>query len=309
MSHRESEAETGLASSADTVTPTANTIKLKRRLAIQINGSLQGMAQAGAVAGTWKPIDGQHVAMFGMSSHEGTPLDHGSMSNALRNAVILKATVLSQRSTYPVPVGVTMNCVAPQEITDTGERYVCTALPNSINTTPMTVFETDSTSNDSIEWRNKYPNYNSSNLETFGVMDVQRCPYVFVHCDHPVIDLLRVNADTLGAAIDDQQLIDGQWFKVSRQVLGSCCHTLRNRVLSKVATRDLNAFSVQLHRVGNPDGWDCLGDGTEFLQDCPPHLGMSMDDKKRADAEWLEFQTKKPCSYMATLELEYELQV
>jgi hypothetical protein len=290
---------------------TANpaTIKLKRRLAIQINGSLQGLAQAGAVAGTWKPMEGKHVDMFGLSTHEGTPLDHGAISNALRNAVILKASILSQRSTFPVPVGITMNCVTPQEITDMGERYVCTALPNSVNTNPSVVFETDSTSNDSIEWRNKYPNYNSANLEAYGVMDVQRCPYVFVHCEHPIIDLLRVNKDVLGSDIDEQQLIDKQWYKVSRQVMNSCCATLRNRVLSRVATRDLNAFAVQLHRVGNPEGWDELGDGTEFLQDMPPTLGMSVDQRKSAEAEFLEFSAKKPCSYMATLELEYELQI
>ena len=79
-----------------------------------------------------------------------------------------------------------------------------------------------------IEWRNKYPNYNSSNLETLGVMDIPRCPYVFVHAKHPVIDLIRANADVMGCNIDDQEPMEGEWFKVSRQALGACCNTLRS---------------------------------------------------------------------------------
>eukprot|EP00961_Rhodomonas_salina_P262410 3546269-Rhodomonas_salina.3 len=119
--------------------------------------------------------------------------------------------------------------------------------------------------------------------------------------------LLRVNKDLLGSDIDEQTLIDNQWYKVSRQVLSSCCNTLRSKVLSRVATRDLNSFSVQLHSIGN-DNWGDLGDGTEFLQDMPQDISWEASQRQTAEAKWMELQMKKPCSYMATLELEYEVQ-
>jgi hypothetical protein len=281
-------------------------IRLKRAVTVQINGSMNNFAQAGPTAATWKPLEGKHVDVFGVHDHEGICMDHGTMTNAMRNAVILKATVLKQSSTFPVPLGVTMNCVTPSEITDLGEKYVTTALPNSVNTAPQVVYETDAAGADSVEWRSKYPNFNASNLETNGVIPVQGFTYVFVNRDHPAISLLRVNKELLGADIDQQQLIDGQWYKVSRQVLQSCCNALRTKVLSRIATRDLNTFSVQLHRLGN-DNWSELGDGSEFLQDMPQDISWTAAQRQAGEAKWMELQLKKPCSYIATVALEYEI--
>lgn len=281
-------------------------IRLKRSLTVQINGSMQNFAQAGPTAATWKPLEGKHVDVFGVQDHEGICMDHGAMTNAMRNTVILGVVIRKQSSTYPVPLGVSMNCVTPSEVTDMGEKYVTTVLPNSVNTSPHTVFQTDAAGTDSVEWRAKYPSFNASNLETNGVIPVQGFNYVFVNHEHPAIALLRVNKDLLGADIDSQQLIDGQWYKVSRQVLTSCCNTLRTKVLSRIATRDLNTFSVQLHRIGN-ENWGELGDGSEFLQDMPQDISWNQEQRQAAEAKWMELQLKKPCSYMATVEIEYEI--
>jgi len=80
-------------------------------------------------------------------------------------------------------------------------------------------------------WQEKYTEWNTHNLESYGVMDVMNMPYVLVHKSHPVIDMLRSNADILGCDIDEQPMIDKQCFRVSRQVLAACCDTLR-RILS-----------------------------------------------------------------------------
>lgn len=291
----------------DATPAAAAPITIKRSVTVQISGTMKNFAQAGPSAATWKPLEGKHVDVFGVHDHEGLCLDHGSMTNALRNAVILKATVRKQASSFPVPMGVTMNCITPSEVTDMGEKYVTTVLPNSVSTEPHVVYQTDAASADSIEWRSKYPNFNANNLETNGVMPVTGFSYVFVHHDHPVIALLRVNKDMLGADIDEQHMIDGRWYKVSRQVLSSCCNALRTKVLSRIATRDLNTFSVQLHRIGN-ENWGELGDGAEFLQDMPHDISWSAEERQAAEAKWMELQMKKPCAYMATIDLEYEIQ-
>ena len=56
--------------------------------------------------------------------------------------------------------------------------------------------------------------------------------------------LLRANAEIIGLNVDEQPKIDEEWFKVSRQLLANSCQTLRSRVLSKVASNDLNGFQV-----------------------------------------------------------------
>lgn len=282
-------------------------IRVKRRLNVSINGSLSMFNAKGPTAGQWKPVDGKHVDVFGISAFEGTALDHGAISNALRNAIVLKVRFLEQKSTFPVPLGISMNCVHPDEVTDMGEKYVATVLPNSQNQTPLTVFETDSSSAEGIEWRKKYPHYNANNLESWGVMEVKNCPYVFVHKTHPMIALLRVNKHLLGADIEEQVPMDNQWFKITRQVLNSCCTMLRQKVLSRVSTRDLNQFTIQLHRIGEPN-WDAVGDGTDLLSDFIPNPTWTNDQRIDAEARYMEMMLKKPCTYMSRLELEYEIQ-
>ena len=283
-----------------------SSIRMKRRLNVTINGSLQTFALKGPSAGIWKPVDGKHVDVFGLHSHDGISMDHGAVTNALRNVTIHKVTFLEQKSTFPVNIGVQMSCVTPEEATDTGDKYVTTAMPNSCNTTPLVVFQTDVASAEGLEWRKKYPSYNASNLETWGVMEVQRKPYLFVHADHPVISLIRVNSDLLGQDINEQPMLDGQWYKVGRQIFSTCCNTLRNRVLSRVATRDMNQFSVQIHRLGEQD-WTDVGDGTELLADFTPNPTWTTEQSKAAESKYMEVMLKKPCTYTARVEIEYEI--
>ena len=304
MSQRNETNEATPMESETTASPEA--IRLKRSITVQITGTMQNFAQAGPTAATWKPLEGKHVDVFGVQDHEGLCMDHGTQSNALRNAIVHKVTATKHASSFPVPLGVTMNCVTPCEVTDMGEKFVCTVLPNATNTAPQVVYETDAESADSIEWRAKYPGFNASNLETNGVITVNGVSYLFVHENHPVISLLRVNKEILGADIDAQNKIDDQWFKVSRQVVTSCCNTLRSKVLSKIATRDLNTFSVQLHRLGT-ENWAELNDGSEFLADMPRDLAWSAEEMQTAEAKWMEMQLKKPCSYVGTFEIEYEI--
>lgn len=282
-------------------------IRVKRRLNVCINGSLNTFSLKGPQAGVWKPVDGKHVDVFGVHLFEGSCMDHAAVSNALRNAIILKVRFLEQKSTFPVPLGIHMSCVPPEEVTDTGEKFVASVLPMSTNTTPLTVFETDASSTEGIEWRKQYPSYNASNLESWGVMEVKNCPYVFVHKSHPMIALLRVNKNLLGADIDSQEMMDNQWYKVTRQVMSSCCNMLRNKVLSRVSTRDLNQFSIQLHRLNELD-WADPGDGTEFLADFIPNPQWSDEEAKLNEARYMETVVRKPCTYSARIEIEYEIQ-
>lgn len=44
---------------------------------------------------------------------------------------------------------------------------------------------------------------------------------MFVDCAHPVIALLRNNAELLGSNIDEQQLVQDRWHTVSKQVMNA----------------------------------------------------------------------------------------
>jgi len=127
---------------------------------------------------------------------------------------------------------------------------------------------------------------------------------VFVHMGHPVIGLLRHNADLIGCDIDKQAKIDGQYYKVTRQVLATCCDTLRKSVLSKMQTHDLNLFSLQLHRL-NAAGWDDFGDAA--LQDFQAKAKWTEAELEAQKEHHLRQFVTTPYRYTARLQIEYEV--
>ena len=79
-------------------------------------------------------------------------------------------------------------------------------------------------------------------------------------------------------------------------MLNACCQTIRAKVLSKVASNDLNLFQVQIKRL-NADGWDDIHDLNINLQ--KPGISSKVEVE--------QFLTS-PYTYMARLQVKYELQ-
>ena len=92
--------------------------RLTRRLNVCITGTLSNFFAEGPSAATWKPLDGKQIGMFG---HNAEISDLTSSTNALRNTYICSCKVIEHRSTFPVPLGVRMNCIPHNEIIETGE--------------------------------------------------------------------------------------------------------------------------------------------------------------------------------------------
>lgn len=203
---------------------------------------------------------------------------------------------MQDRSTFPVGLGVHINCVPPNEMNDLGERFAYTVLPQMQNTGGQIIYQCDVGSEEGLQWRKDFPKWTSANLEIEGVLNIDNNPWVFVHQDHPVISLLRHNAGLIGCQIDDQPKIDNQWYKVTRQVLAACCATLRSNVLSKVTSNDLNLFQVQIKRL-NAENWDDMTNDFEVAQSSP---SLSKEEAER-------FLTT-PYAYTTRLQIKYEIQ-
>jgi hypothetical protein len=267
---------------------TASTaMRFTKRVNVLISGTMNNFSAEGPSAATWRPIEGKHVQMFTNASPDQ---DLSSSQNILRSAYIVKAKLLEQKNGFPVPLGVKISCVQGQEFSEAGERFAFTAMPMTHNPQELTLFEADANANTSHEWRKTYSQYNERNLESHNVLEVNNQNYVFVHETHPVISLLKANTDLLGSELRDDQKIDGEWFKVSKPVLGTCVATLKNKVLSKVNTHNMMELNVQLKRT-DANNWDDHSDVTTEHQTM---LGGNILDN--------------PYSYMARLELTYELQ-
>ena len=276
---------------------------LERTLHVNISNSLGNLALAGPHGGFWKPVDGTQFQILGQAV-EG--MDASTATRQLGSALIHEVTLLEQQSTFPVPLGVQINCVPAREYTELGEAYAYTVLPHCDNSNPQGIYKAQPLSEDMYEWRKEFPQYNASNLETEGIMHVNNQAFVFIDCQHPVVSLLRNNAHLIGCDIDAQKKLEGTWYKISRPVLKTCCDTLREKVLAKMTTHDLNTLSVQIHRI-NASGWEDLGDGSLAMRNFKLKAGCSAEEEEEAKRKHLRQFTSTPYSYMARIRIKYEI--
>ena len=275
---------------------------ISRVLHININGSLASFDSRGHTAGVWKPVEGKHPDVFGPHELGGDCNDHTAATNSLRNVELLKVEQLECKNTFCVPLGISCSVIPPNESCDWGGRYATTVLPDSTNTSMQTLFEADASDQEGMRWRMDYPEYTSQNLETHNVMEVRNHPVMFVDVGHPVIALLRNNAELLGSNIDEQQLVQDRWHTISKQVMTACCNTLRNKVLSRVTTMDLNNFQVQLHRL-NRERWNDVGLGEHI----PGMMNAGLNEQQMQDIH--DKAISQPCSFMTRWRVTYKYPV
>lgn len=150
---------------------------LTRTVCVSIAGSLANLGMAGPQAAIWKPVEGKQPYVFGL----GGDMDASMATNQLRTALIHEVTLLEHRSTFPVPMGVDINCVPKAEMTDVGDSYAYTVLPHSSIASPHAIYRCDASAEEGLQWRKDYPRWTAGNLESEGVLDVNNVPYVFVH--------------------------------------------------------------------------------------------------------------------------------
>lgn len=284
-------------------TPGKNLV-VKRILSVRISGSLSNLTLAGPQAAMWKPLSGKEADV--LKPYLGAEIDSADAVNRLRTGTVRKVTLMEHSSSFPVPIGISMNCIQPWETTDMGENYAYTVLPKSNLSSPQCVYEFDSGEQDNATWKQLYSQYNSANLETEGVMDAPNQPWLFVNKNHPAIGLLMHNQEMLGCQLDKQPLVEGEWYKLARYVMGTCCQTIRSKVLSKIVNQDLNMLTIQAHRL-DADAWDDLGDGSMALQGFVTQPHWSEEEHKTAKEHHLHQFLMSPCHYFARIMLEYEV--
>lgn len=273
---------------------------------MQIRGSMEKFASNGTESASWTPVNGKTGDVFGISEVFDSMPDVGTTAAVLQSAVIHRVRVLETKNEFPVNLGMSISCIPSMEATKNGQRFALTTLSQCHNSTPITVFEAEVANSEGIEWRQRYPQYNAGNLDTHGTLQVTGQPYLFVSQKHPVIELLKQNAELLNADITTQPLIDGEWYKLTKQVMSTCCQTLKTKVLSKVSTRDLNNFTVQIHRVHKND-WSNINANDEIMSAIPHDVIMRAEPNELTAA--IQGICKRDYTFSARIEVQYECHI
>lgn len=303
---------------------TSNNI-ITRRIHAVIRGSLAQFANSGSESASWISQNGRMSEILGVNDLLQGTADAASTTALLQNSLLHSVRLLEYKNDFPIALGVSISCVAPKEMTRTGSGYAFSCLPNNVNCTPLELYTNEACTEDSMNWRLHYPEYNVNNLETHGVLNVSGETFVFVSKKHPVIDLLRVNKDILNADIDTHALIDDQWLKITKQVMHTCCTQLKSKVLSKVGTCDLNSLSLQISRLDGAE-WIDISQNDELFSLLPARVTTarpqqtvfeSEEEKDLYNAEQRKKQEEvqqeqnalhsKHFSFHCRLELQYEV--
>jgi hypothetical protein len=269
-------------------------VMMERVLHVSIRNSLSNLALAGQNGGVWRLVEGSAPRTLG----EGATCQ-------LNSALMHEVTILQQHSDFPVPLGVHLNCVPPKEFTEIGDAYSYTVLPNSKMSTPETIFKAQPLSEDMYDWHETFPGYNDKNLDTEGIMHVKNHGMCFIDVQHPAVAVLRANQHLTGIDVDAQKKLDGKYIKISQELLQTCLDTIRTKVLSQMATFDLNTLCLQLHR---PDGrWEDIGDGHVASAGLKLAAGMSDEEQELAKREHMRKFVTTPYTYMARIKIKYEV--
>lgn len=286
---------------------TSNRNTVTRIVSVNMLNTLMDLNWAGTSAGIWKPAEGRHIDMF-CDEDTDSSIDTQATYNKIRNVTLKEAELLQSHSTYPFPLAVNVSCLPKCEILESGEKCTFTALPQNKNNKRQILFTADRDFEAENEWKTTYKEYNAHNLETHGVMDVKAAPYMFVKDTHPVIAVLKVNPELIGDDIMRQPKIDGEWFKIGRDVVSKCATAIRKEVLSKVCTHDLTNFHVGISRVDGKE-WVDLKDMSVIRARTQPAVSKGMTATDIEETEQLESQKilYTPFEYNARIKLTYEL--
>ena len=83
----------------------------------------------------------------------------------MRRARLLHSVrVLEYKNDFPIALGVSISCCPVREMTRCGSGYAFSCLPNHVNCTPLELYTNEACTEDSLNWRMHYPEYNVNNL-------------------------------------------------------------------------------------------------------------------------------------------------
>lgn len=266
--------------------PSPTQLTMTRTLTVEIRGSLSKLAQCGTKA-TWSCDKNASTVFQPSGQDKGFANDVSEYD--IKNAVLHEMSIKHVRSTFPCALGVDITGVVGKHYGQDGTPYAKIVTSDSTSHTVERLVEPDEMTNS--EYLRKYPGMNRDNLSKVGIVNVPGEDYVFVDCQHPIVEMLQVNESVLQVDMSEAQLIDGRWFKVATQVVTDCTKLLDQQLLQHLPIVDLANFEVSARRLGQ-HSWDATA---------------IVSDNILADSKSYDSQLERVMTKMNSLTMQIEL--
>ena len=226
---------------------------ISRHFILQWDNSLSGLAAYPENA-TWRPLDG-HMDIF----QSATRYAPGCRKSATRQGnldqvILVGMKVKKVESNFPCQLGLTIEGAKGNYYTCNGERY---AYLIGANEKSHNLDEVIVTTNPYVnsEYLRLYPGMTSDKLRTEGIMAVPGENYVFVDKDHPIVEMMNENQEVLQIDLNNAELFDNRWYKVSQAVTERCITELENELVDNLPLMSFNKFNASITRLYGRD-WD-----------------------------------------------------
>jgi hypothetical protein len=218
-----------------------------RHLLVHITGNRAVWEHAGVHGAVWHVNSERAGAIFACEGDSEAAL-HDKLSRAMIHSV----TVLETNSNIDEIVAVHIDGLPRKEFTAAGDGASLFLTGEGRVTQPQEIFNMSGNTELGLAWMRKYQRYTFDNLDKVGVMLLTGASYYFVDTDHPAIQMLQNNEDTLGVHISAEPAAEGRWYKVEVEALMFCIHTIRETILRNTpSTFNLSQLTV---RLSKPDG-------------------------------------------------------
>ena len=201
-------------------------------------------------------------------------------SGDLSKVIMVKMAIKKVDSSFPCSIALTIAGARGNVYAANGDQFCYCAMPNERQHTMDKVVLTTSAFVNS-EYMRIYPGMTSDKLRTEKIMKPPGQSYTYVAHDHPVIEMIAENAETLQVNLDDAELIDGQWYKISNSVAERCLSELETELVDNLPITDMRDFRATIHRMDGV-GWSSPEEVCDNVgQPLWPRL---MDTKRRFTA-------------------------
>jgi len=181
-------------------------------------------------------------------------------------------------STFPCSVALCIAGAKGNVYSNSGEQFCALISPNEKQFDMNKVVVTTNPYVNSA-YMQLYPNMTSANLRTQGIMKVPGENYCFVDQKHPILEMMSENSETLQINMEDAELIDGRWFKVSQAIADRCLDNLESQLTDYLPVTDLSNFAATVHRV-HGEAWDSQQEVCDNIMQTSMQRRM-MDTKRR----------------------------
>jgi hypothetical protein len=214
---------------------------LKRTVVVNVRSSLSDLIARKSKA-VWTPASTEAMKAI-MQQKRFTDIK-GNMETQgdLKSVVLHKMSILSQRNSFPLSLGVKISGCDNNCYSSTGEAFATITLPQTDVHTERLI-QSDNVDL-TYEFAAKFPGYTAQNLATKGVHEVAARRFVLIAADHPLVAAISENAESL--QIGEVSMMQEGLVKISTGLYQTLLPLVQSQLDSQIRVRDFSNTSVSI---------------------------------------------------------------